>query len=923
MAAAASNTANGNANIPKAQKKGSKMENQHGSTSRSSKSRRKGGARRQKSGTGWTAWFTDKVLKVLVWYSIITLAFRCPKDLKDITDESPRICKPSLQLKNFVNPYVQPYYDQYAAPYVQKAQPYIDQVNEKAYQPGLAAYQQYGAPRVAGAQKFGTQQWERTVRPQLEVARKEAGKQYDLFLAPHVQKVQGIAQPYYDSITTSASDIWELEVQPVYRRTSPYAQQLYTQGRQFTVTTVLPQAQNAADIAWTFVLRQIWPKVRVLYGETVEPQLMRITERLGRYKDEKKLQAEIKSMESSSKAEDKSSSASSASSSQSSVVSKVSESPSSAASSAVYSSSTPEPEANPADEFKEELKSWEEISHTAADEGAADLKERIADITAHQKSKQAEGVGNALVVQLEETAEGAINSVKARVQSVVADLPEDADDDTESQAYDNLAQGIRAAGQTVKHRAQAIRDWHASYIKETQDLVDKALQSTVETVDGIRELRLTEIGRKYSSKKLSHKDWSQYNDLKKASGDWHKEVERDAKNHNGLGQAKQAGDEVESRGMSVAEDAAKELARLKNVAQWKISAHDASDDFDSKSMPAAAEKLRKKAADAMEGASEAVVGTSSSQGTVESASSVASSKFEENTASAKASASSASSVAPESASSVSSSVSSAASPSSKSAESVVSEGSSSALDNGSVASASKSAESVASKASSAAADNEAASSASAASASIARSENAAANSASSVKSRVADSPVSETLGPKAASILAAGQAKKDAASQSIVGSAEPSAESAASSVSSAADEASSSGSSVASEASSSVESAASAASDAGEQATKKVWGGAMAQAVPSSAGPILDEDIVDTDTHFSESIQSMVDNARDGASQLTQAVADAVDGGQSVASEQYQSGMSAASNVLYGSEKGAMESGTSMAAEQYQSAVDA
>jgi hypothetical protein len=35
------------------------------------------------------------------------------------------------------------------------------------------------------------------------------------------------------------------------------------------------------------VLRTAWPKVRVLYGENVEPQLVRIGERLGRYRDGK------------------------------------------------------------------------------------------------------------------------------------------------------------------------------------------------------------------------------------------------------------------------------------------------------------------------------------------------------------------------------------------------------------------------------------------------------------------------------------------------------------------------------------------------------------------------------------------------------------------------------------------------------------
>ena len=246
----------------------------------SRRARRKSG----KSSSSYAGWVLDKGLKVVVWYSIVTLAFRCPNTSEELTDASPKLCTPSLQAKEFVYPYLEPYYLQYAQPYVEKAQPYVDQFNERVYTPGLAKYQQYGAPRVSDAQKYSQEQWEKTIRPQLDVARLQAGKQYDASLAPHVKKVQDVVQPYYDQVMTSASDIWELEIQPVYRNSAPYAQKLYSQGQDFAVKTALPQAQSASNTAWTFWTRQIWPRMRVLYGENVEPQVNRITERLGRYK---------------------------------------------------------------------------------------------------------------------------------------------------------------------------------------------------------------------------------------------------------------------------------------------------------------------------------------------------------------------------------------------------------------------------------------------------------------------------------------------------------------------------------------------------------------------------------------------------------------------------------------------------------------
>jgi hypothetical protein len=42
-----------------------------------------------------------------------------------------------------------------------------------------------------------------------------------------------------------------------------------------------------------FFERRIFPRIRLLYGENVEPQLVRIGERLGRYRDGRKLKAAV------------------------------------------------------------------------------------------------------------------------------------------------------------------------------------------------------------------------------------------------------------------------------------------------------------------------------------------------------------------------------------------------------------------------------------------------------------------------------------------------------------------------------------------------------------------------------------------------------------------------------------------------------
>lgn len=819
----------------------------------------------------------------------------------------------------------------------------MDRVNQQVYQPGHKIYQQYAAPSVQQAQELGHQQWEKSVKPQLELAKVQAGKQYDAVLGPYVQKVHDVVDPQIHSLKTSVSDIWELEVEPVYRRTAPYAQKLLTHGRQFAVDTALPQAQYATSAAWSFWIRQVWPKMRVLYGENVEPQLMRITERLGRYRDEKKLEAKVKSIETSSSLTSATSAAAAAASSASSVIS---EAIMGTSTSIVSASSTPTIDSRI--RFQEDLKSWETVCAKAVDEGSEHLRERIDEIAARQHKSQVNGTGYALVTQLEETSLGAISSVKARILSIVGGIPEEPTNEDLESAETSLTQGIRNAGQTVKARAQAVREWRTTFNSQTDELVSKALQSTLETIDNIRELRLTEIGRKYTeSQGLTHKDWSQYNDLKKATQVWRNDVERIAQGNAGVAAAKDAAHEVESRGMTEAEGAAKELARLKDVGKWKIVAQDASDDFNSRAMPAAVEKARARVADKMSSASDAVIGSSSPLAATDSIKSVAAEKASQvseavvgsSTGSVESFASKASAAVVggqkpmvESVSSkIASSASSAASVASQAVvgsssgslegfaskastvvagsqqpivESVSSKVAASASSVASVASSSilgsstGSVESLVSKASTAVAGGESpsinsvqsavssgSSKAAASAVSVASDASAAiigttssvsdtlSDMASSVSSAVVGtstpavqshaSSISSSLDPSVASILAAGRSQASSVSSSSGSSIGGEIDSSASSIASqASDHASDFIDNAGSSAASASFAAASSISTASEKASTKVWGGAMAQAVPSSSGPILDDvydDVVEAAEAATDKVQSVAD----------------------------------------------------------------
>ncbi|WPH04934.1 Hypothetical protein R9X50_00783100 [Acrodontium crateriforme] len=814
----------------------------------------------------YTAWTVDKGAKLLVWYALVTVVFRCPSNLADISTDSPVVCKAYLQSKDFLSPHAKPYYDQYLAPHIQRVQPYVDQVHTKVYQPGYAVYQQYGAPRVANAQKLGHHHWEKTVKPQLHVARQSASEQFDAVLGPHVRKVCDAVQPYYESVKTSATDIWELEVQPIYRRVVPYAQKAtpyahyaYSRGQQIAVQTVLPQAQYAGSIVWSFWSRQVWPKVRVLYGENVEPQLLRITERLGRYKDGKQLQAEIKSIEAQSSAELLTSSVELLASSLSSTMSGARASPStiSQAVSEATADSTPEPKISPLQQFEQDLNGWEHACTTAVDEGADHLREHITELTKRHARNQVHGTGEALLVQLEETATKAIDSIKARILNIVENIPDDADDERIAAAHDTLVSDIRSSGQAVKKSAQAIREWYQRYNAELDELVDKALESTLETIDDIRELRLTEIGRRYADQGLPHKMWSKYNALKKATKVWRDDLEDVINGNADIKDAKHAAEDLESRAMGITEETAIELARLRDVGKWKATAGDASDEFETKILPATAERARKRVVEKVADASEAILGTAETEpGFVKSAISMVAERASEVS-------SSASGIVYSVAEAVTSTVT--VEEITNHASASIGSGQSS-IENA-YNNIQKSAASVASAASEAVVGTEsgisdrATDAASEASEAISTSETVMPASSSSHIYSIAETPLSKTLEPKAANILAAAKKHREVASKRVSSINSDIYEGVLSATEAAA---------------SSMSSAALAVSEAipdsydssSVSAIKKVYGGAMAQIIAEAREPILDEELDDDTDNIAASASSAAGSA---AAQVTDA----------------------------------------------------
>ncbi len=235
--------------------------------------------------------------RLVIWYSIISVFFRCPASIDLVTESSPKICKPYFQVKSQVAPHLTPYYDAYAASYVDAARPYYDVLEKRLITPATAYGTKYGAPRLAQVQAFSQVHWEKSIQPQVSKFNDIANQQYSQNLAPYVNKVVNLTGPYYAVSKDSALQTFYGSILPTYSAIQPYAQHGYGVINKFAVDTGIPYAEWAWTNGIIFLNRTVWPKVRILYGENVEPQLVRIGERLGRYRDGKKLQVAVDEIE--------------------------------------------------------------------------------------------------------------------------------------------------------------------------------------------------------------------------------------------------------------------------------------------------------------------------------------------------------------------------------------------------------------------------------------------------------------------------------------------------------------------------------------------------------------------------------------------------------------------------------------------------
>src|SRR5687768_9091956 len=163
-----------------------------------------------------------------------------------------------------------------------------------------------------------------------------------------------------------------------------------------------------------------------------------------------------------------------------------------------------------------DLELWQNKFAAAADQGAADMEERVSEIAQQKSTGQVQTTGRSLATELETAIQTQVSGLKGRISEIVAN-----EEITSWDAEEEVTLAVRAAGVAIKDKAQKLRAWRETFDKDLQNTVIQAADVHFQILDETRGLALQEIGMRWAwTDGVTYKDWAKYHELKATLNNW-------------------------------------------------------------------------------------------------------------------------------------------------------------------------------------------------------------------------------------------------------------------------------------------------------------------------------------------------------------------------------------------------------------------
>ncbi|KAK6517808.1 hypothetical protein TWF506_004986 [Arthrobotrys conoides] len=500
----------------------------------------------------WKGWFLSSLFRYSLLYSLYVYIWTCPKDgsddrtICDLGDRTLDIVEPYMY--DAYDFYIEPYYNEYLASYIDQAAPYIISANEQYIRP---------------VRIYAVEQFEKTGRPLLVKAKDAAvatlspyaQRAYDAYLAEFVASGREVYDAYAPTVKKYGQQAYDYAIEkgyPYYLISLPYLEKAWEQGIE--------------TAGWAGVEGKGWIYRR--WGIHVEPQLWRIQERLG-----------LKGLRGT----------------------RVQDGPTPPHRGNPNASDTaPEnvleesyedidaketPEANTkgaAGEEKEKKKSTAEQIEAARPLVVADLEswgtkfeEAGVKASADVVSKLDELCGKVMKEHGTLSTE-ILTDLEARIEKEYRDFEQGLGTLLDSPAetkyvmvgYDGL---VGRTMQNLKEKQIQIKGSTQELLMDTYQTTAKIVDAALAEMDSAHDTGMQELGMKWAwMDGVTYKDWAKYHDLKKAFGSLKTKVIRSGQGHKGLREVTDYAKSIDDAAAEVLKVARVEVAKLEKLGRQRL-----------------------------------------------------------------------------------------------------------------------------------------------------------------------------------------------------------------------------------------------------------------------------------------------------------------------------------------------------------------
>lgn len=143
---------------------------------------------------------------------------------------------------------------------------------------------------VEQATELAKSQWNQRVSPHIDPLQKQATDYYVSSVDPHVRTAQSIAVPYIRVAAAQSIRIKDNYLIPSYISSRPVIERACAAVHNFIISTIAPYTRKAWSAVFVFLNGTVRTQITHLYSENVEPQLVKIGEKLASYREGRTIQ---------------------------------------------------------------------------------------------------------------------------------------------------------------------------------------------------------------------------------------------------------------------------------------------------------------------------------------------------------------------------------------------------------------------------------------------------------------------------------------------------------------------------------------------------------------------------------------------------------------------------------------------------------